>query len=505
MPVPSTMQDLARLASANFPTGSEAIGTNLDNYLRAQAAILRQTYSTASAPMAAASTVDIATADGESVEITGSATINSLGAGFVGCIRELRFDGNCTLIHSNNILLPFDASITTRAGDALVFRCIASGQWILVSNSNSVDLSTLNAAIAAALGAADGLTIVPRVFRFTGDGMETDFLMEGADVDNAVMYSVQVESTDTSRLFYALEPFVDFTVVPDSDPSNRWLRLQAAPANDFDVFVILHGYAVPFQNFGGFITTLNIPMFDETDPAFTVDRSYRWGMVRCNSVSPQQATIRANTGAEEDWESGNFLMFLQKSDGLLEVIPDTGVILNVPVGFEPKTRDKNSVITATCEDADTNTWTLSGDLLRAPSSIPFRQSFRLIDRVVLFGSNITSSASIPKDIWQPPFDFQLDPIDERGCFACLHVPQSAGNVLRVDIKVNGTSIFSTRMTFDNSETSTLTAATPAVYSPTFLAANRIIPAGSLVEMFVDQLGTAAARGLSVNLTGVRAS
>jgi len=35
MPVPNTMADLATLPGSNFPTGTEAIGNNLDNYLRA--------------------------------------------------------------------------------------------------------------------------------------------------------------------------------------------------------------------------------------------------------------------------------------------------------------------------------------------------------------------------------------------------------------------------------------------------------------------------------------
>lgn len=35
MPVPSSMSDLATLASSNSPAGTEAIGNSLDNYIRA--------------------------------------------------------------------------------------------------------------------------------------------------------------------------------------------------------------------------------------------------------------------------------------------------------------------------------------------------------------------------------------------------------------------------------------------------------------------------------------
>lgn len=91
MPVPNTMADLATLASSNFPTGTEIIGNSLDNYIRAVSAILRSTNALASAVIASASTTDVATADAESVAISGSATITSLGTGFNGCRRELRF------------------------------------------------------------------------------------------------------------------------------------------------------------------------------------------------------------------------------------------------------------------------------------------------------------------------------------------------------------------------------------------------------------------------------
>lgn len=35
MPVPNSMADLFTLASSNSPAGTEVIGNNLDNYLRA--------------------------------------------------------------------------------------------------------------------------------------------------------------------------------------------------------------------------------------------------------------------------------------------------------------------------------------------------------------------------------------------------------------------------------------------------------------------------------------
>lgn len=130
MAVPNSMADLATLAGSNSPAGSEAIGNSLDNYLRAHAAIIRSTNATASATIAAASTTDIGAADGESVQVTGSATITSLGTGFTGCRRELRFSGACTLTNSGNLALPGAVNMTTTAGDVVSFRCVGAGQWV---------------------------------------------------------------------------------------------------------------------------------------------------------------------------------------------------------------------------------------------------------------------------------------------------------------------------------------------------------------------------------------
>lgn len=42
MPVPTTVADLDPVAANNYPIGSENVGPNLDNYLRAHASIIRQ-------------------------------------------------------------------------------------------------------------------------------------------------------------------------------------------------------------------------------------------------------------------------------------------------------------------------------------------------------------------------------------------------------------------------------------------------------------------------------
>lgn len=133
MPVPNTMADLATLASSNSPAGSEVIGNSLDDYIRAGFAIVRSTAAVSSTTIAAATTTNLASADGESVLVTGSGiSISSLGAGYPGCVREVRFQAANTLVASTNLILPGALDITTIAGEAMVFRCLATSQWQLV-------------------------------------------------------------------------------------------------------------------------------------------------------------------------------------------------------------------------------------------------------------------------------------------------------------------------------------------------------------------------------------
>lgn len=137
MPVPTKMQDLALTAASNFPTGGEAIGTSLDDYLRSHGSILKSTASISSSTIASAATTDLASSDAEQVSVTGTTTITSLGTGFAGCYREVLFTGALQLTHSAALLLPNATNITTAANDVIAFRCLTAGNWIMVGGSRA--------------------------------------------------------------------------------------------------------------------------------------------------------------------------------------------------------------------------------------------------------------------------------------------------------------------------------------------------------------------------------
>lgn len=79
--------------------------------------------------------------------------------------------------------------------------------------------------------------------------------------------------------------------------------------------------------------------------------------------------------------------------------------------------------------------------------------------------------------------------------ASLTVAQSAGSLITINVKEGGSTIFSTKPTFDNSEKTTTTAATASVLSDTSLADD------AEITIDIDTVGTALAKGLKVTLIG----
>jgi hypothetical protein len=82
--------------------------------------------------------------------------------------------------------------------------------------------------------------------------------------------------------------------------------------------------------------------------------------------------------------------------------------------------------------------------------------------------------------------------------ASLTTAQASGSIFTVDINEAGTSILSTKLTIDNTEKTSTTAATPPVISDTALADD------AEMTIDIDQIGDGTAKGLKVTLIGTRA-
>lgn len=94
---------------------------------------------------------------------------------------------------------------------------------------------------------------------------------------------------------------------------------------------------------------------------------------------------------------------------------------------------------------------------------------------------ITTGTS--KVTWMWPFAVTIVNV-----YCGLGVAQTSGSIFTVDINEAGTTILSTKLTVDNGETTSTTAATPPVISDSSIAA------GALMSADVDQVGDGTAKG-----------
>jgi hypothetical protein len=81
--------------------------------------------------------------------------------------------------------------------------------------------------------------------------------------------------------------------------------------------------------------------------------------------------------------------------------------------------------------------------------------------------------------------------------ASLSTAQAAGAIFTIDINQNGGSVLGTKLTIDNNEKTSTTAATPATIVTSSLTDD------AEITIDIDQVGTALAKGLKITLIGTR--
>lgn len=91
-----------------------------------------------------------------------------------------------------------------------------------------------------------------------------------------------------------------------------------------------------------------------------------------------------------------------------------------------------------------------------------------------------------------PYSFWLQDVK-----ASLTTPQTSGALFTVDIKLNGVSVFTTLLTFDNTEKGSFSATTPFVLAD----ATTVLAGNTEVTIGVTQIGDGTAKGLKVFLVG----
>lgn len=118
-------------ASNNKPTGATSIGTGLDDNIRQVQATVRQYLASIGSTIASAATVDLSTADGKTIPVSGTSTVTGLGTEVAGLEYMLTTTGAQVWKHSSALTLPGAADITTAAGDYLLAHSKGAGNWVV--------------------------------------------------------------------------------------------------------------------------------------------------------------------------------------------------------------------------------------------------------------------------------------------------------------------------------------------------------------------------------------
>ena len=108
--------------------------------------------------------------------------------------------------------------------------------------------------------------------------------------------------------------------------------------------------------------------------------------------------------------------------------------------------------------------------------------------------NTALTTGTAKVTFRMPYAFTLLS-GSSGVRANLKTAQASGSTFTVDINENGSSILSTKLTIDNTEKTSVTAATPPVISDSSLADD------AEITVDIDQIGASGASGLKIALIG----
>lgn len=144
MPVPTSIADLSTTLASNSPAGNDAVGTSLDEYLRAVQGILKQQLSVGT-NIASASTITVPN-DGSVFTITGTTSISTINASWPGrIVHFLVATGTFFFNHSTNLVCPGAVNLYTRANDIITMINTASGTWKVINwvstNGNPYEVS----------------------------------------------------------------------------------------------------------------------------------------------------------------------------------------------------------------------------------------------------------------------------------------------------------------------------------------------------------------------------
>lgn len=157
--------------------------------------------------------------------------------------------------------------------------------------------------------------------------------------------------------------------------------------------------------------------------------------------------------------------------------------------FQVRLEDLINLIAGGGVDLSTITFiTLNDETASLPASIPLQVTESIICKASDETTPLTTGTN--KVRFRVPYLFHLTAVK-----ASLNVAQSSGSIFTIDINESGITILSTKLTIDNTETTSVTAVTPAVISDATLASD------AEIGIDIDQVGAGDAAGLTITLIG----
>ncbi len=241
--------------------------------------------------------------------------------------------------------------------DALSAARIAVDQ----QTGNIIDLSQIIRQVyedVMALLAAGGIvSVTPRVWTFAFNGEDTDFPMEGADVEHPGFYDTYVAGA-------GLNPADDYTVILGDTPAESIMRFAEVYPDGQIGFAVLRGYAKPYTGPPP-VTDLRIPIIPFSGTAYFAGKETEFALVRCSNAAAVSINIKeiSPSAGASAMRTGSYFSVYQRGSGQVSFLPETGEVqFIVPAGCVAKTRGVGCTMTATCDDSEANIWLISGDL-----------------------------------------------------------------------------------------------------------------------------------------------